>query len=105
MIDVMDGMRAKRLKCGSPLGRLIDEGLDLLAYVSIGILVGYAFKVSPYIMVISFGFQNGAFYTMELKHKIKGALVMKLGELGGVEVELLYAFFVGLAGVIGIEKY
>jgi len=28
LFDVMDGMRARRLKCGSPLGRIIDEALD-----------------------------------------------------------------------------
>lgn len=27
MFDIMDGMRARRLKCGSPLGRIIDEGI------------------------------------------------------------------------------
>ncbi len=26
--DCMDGMRAKRLKCGSPLGRVVDEAID-----------------------------------------------------------------------------
>lgn len=26
--DCMDGMRARRAKCGSPLGRIIDEGID-----------------------------------------------------------------------------
>jgi phosphatidylglycerophosphate synthase len=26
--DCMDGMRARRRKCGSPLGRMIDEGID-----------------------------------------------------------------------------
>jgi len=28
--DIMDGMRARRLKCGSPLGRIIDEGIFLI---------------------------------------------------------------------------
>lgn len=26
LFDILDGMRARRLKCGSPLGRLVDEG-------------------------------------------------------------------------------
>lgn len=26
--DIMDGMRARRLKCGTPLGRMIDEGTN-----------------------------------------------------------------------------
>jgi len=25
---MMDGQRAKRLKCGTPIGRIIDEGGD-----------------------------------------------------------------------------
>lgn len=26
IFDMMDGTRARRLKCGSPLGRIVDEG-------------------------------------------------------------------------------
>ena len=28
--DILDGMRARRLKAGSPLGRVIDEGKNIL---------------------------------------------------------------------------
>ena len=31
LYDIMDGCRARRLKCGSPLGRIIDEGGDTIA--------------------------------------------------------------------------
>jgi phosphatidylglycerophosphate synthase len=29
LFDIMDGVRARRLKSGSPLGRIIDEALDM----------------------------------------------------------------------------
>ena len=28
--DNADGVRARRLKCGSPIGRIVDEALDLI---------------------------------------------------------------------------
>ena len=28
--DMCDGKRARRLKCGSPVGRIIDEALDMI---------------------------------------------------------------------------
>jgi len=28
LFDVMDGMRARRTKTGSPLGRIVDEAMD-----------------------------------------------------------------------------
>ena len=30
MFDNADGVRARRLKCGSPVGRIVDEALDLI---------------------------------------------------------------------------
>jgi hypothetical protein len=41
--DIMDGMRARRLKCGSPLGRVIDEGKNCILWLKILIRYGLAF--------------------------------------------------------------
>ena len=30
MFDNADGVRARRLNCGSPVGRIVDEALDLI---------------------------------------------------------------------------
>ena len=39
--DNADGVRARRLKCGSPVGRVIDEALDFVNMSIIGTLVVY----------------------------------------------------------------
>lgn len=47
LVDCMDGMRARRTKCGSPLGRIIDEGIDQIAYTAFGAYYGYVLRVEP----------------------------------------------------------
>ena len=42
LLDIMDGNRARRLKCGSPLGRLIDEGGDTITQANYSILMAFA---------------------------------------------------------------
>lgn len=39
--DNADGVRARRLKCGSPVGRIIDEALDFVNMSIIGTLLVY----------------------------------------------------------------
>ena len=41
--DIMDGLRARRLKCGSPLGRFIDEAGDTITQSNFSILLAYAY--------------------------------------------------------------
>jgi len=45
--DCMDGMRAKRLKCGSPLGRVVDEAIDQMVYSCVGAFIGYMLRIEP----------------------------------------------------------
>mmetsp|Transcript_10500 Transcript_10500/g.7832 ORF Transcript_10500/g.7832 Transcript_10500/m.7832 type:complete len:140 (-) Transcript_10500:421-840(-) len=97
-------MRARRVKCGSPLGRIIDEGLDLLAYVFIGVLFAYACRFNPLVLNLALGYQNAAFYSMELKHLLGGELVMKLGEFGNVEAEMLYTIVMASIAIFSPEK-
>jgi len=43
--DIMDGQRARRLKCGTPIGRIIDEAGDSVQYTLISVVMGYALKL------------------------------------------------------------
>ena len=44
LFDVMDGMRARRTKTGSPLGRIVDEAMDQTAYACSGVAIGYMLR-------------------------------------------------------------
>lgn len=52
--DCMDGARARRLKAGSPIGRIVDEAGDLMIYTNIAVIVGYIVKVPPGILCMSY---------------------------------------------------
>ena len=41
--DIMDGNRARRLKCGSPLGRLVDEAGDTITQSNYCVLLAFIF--------------------------------------------------------------
>ena len=43
LLDIMDGNRARRLKCGSPLGRLVDEAGDTITQSNYCVLLAYIF--------------------------------------------------------------
>ena len=45
--DGMDGQRARRLKCGTPIGRIMDEAGDPFQYTWIAILLGHVFRFAP----------------------------------------------------------
>ena len=45
LVDIMDGNRARRLKVGSPLGRIIDEGGDTITMANYSVLLAYAWQL------------------------------------------------------------
>ena len=45
--DMMDGQRAKRLKCGTPIGRIIDEAGDAMVYTWAAHILGYVINLPP----------------------------------------------------------
>ena len=47
LFDAMDGQRARRLKCGTPIGRVLDEAGDMVQYTLFSIIMGYVTKVGP----------------------------------------------------------
>jgi hypothetical protein len=104
--DCMDGMRARRTRCGSPLGRIIDEAIDQIAYTCIGAFVGYLLRVEPGIWLFSIGLVNVPFFAMEIKHCICKNLQLIIGEIGPVEVELIYSLiFLGTGTVWGSDCF
>jgi len=106
LFDIMDGMRARRLRAGSPLGRIIDEGLDQIAYSCIGSVIAYMLRLEPYQVLLCVGMVNVPFYAMEMKHILCKDLKIIIGEIGPVEVEVIFsAIFLFSGGIMGIEQY
>lgn len=58
--DAFDGQRARRLKCGTPIGRIIDECGDTMQYTLFALIFGYVVKFPPgwltlcYAMAVNF---------------------------------------------------
>jgi len=99
---MMDGQRARRLKCGSPIGRIVDEAGDAMQYTCIGLMLGYITKMPPSLLCLGHCFVNLPQYCMEMSFKLSGNLVMTVGDdLGPVEVEVIIASIFMLAGVFG----
>ena len=100
--DIMDGNRARRLKVGSPLGRMIDEGGDTITQSAYCVLLAYAWQLNNgafEIVILSFNF---IFFSMEMKYTITKKLVMAVGDdFGPVELELIFSIFLALMGVYG----
>jgi len=103
--DVMDGVRARRQKSGSPLGRIIDEAGDCVMQSIYSLWLGYCFNFDWWLFEIIFLMTNVIFYAMEMKFVLCNNLVMIVGEVGPVEIELLLTMIVGLSGLWGVENY
>lgn len=101
--DIMDGLRARRLKFGSPLGRIIDEAGDCIVMSNYSVLLAYCFVFDNKWLEVTWFFMNLLFYSMELKNKICGNLVMIVGEISAVEIELLLSIILALSGVYGTD--
>ena len=48
--------------------------------------------------MIGFGLVNVPFYSMEIRHTICRHFNMKMGEVGPIEVELIFALIFGVVG-------
>ena len=99
----MDGVRARRMKNGSPVGRIVDEALDTLQQACYALWLGYVFRFDNLLFELMFLMPNLIFYTMEMKYVICKNLKMIVGEIGPVEVELLMASILISAGYFGID--
>ena len=61
--DIMDGLRARRLKTGSPLGRIIDEALDMIQQACYCLWVGYIFRFDNLLCETILTMPNVVFWT------------------------------------------
>jgi hypothetical protein len=105
-LDIMDGMRARRLRCGSPLGRIIDEALDQLSYAAMSHALGYMFRLPPGWWLFSVSLVNVPFFAMEINHYLSSDLKLVVGEIGPVEVEVIFSSLLIISGgLLGIDVY
>ena len=101
LVDIMDGNRARRLKVGSPLGRLIDEGGDTITMANYCVLIAYAWRLNNPFFEILYLSLNSVFFAMEIKYTITGKLVMDIDDISPVEVETLLAIILVSMGTFG----
>jgi len=101
----MDGVRARRLGTGSPLGRIIDEALDMVQQTCYSLWMAYTFRFDNMCFESIFLAMNVVFWSMEMKFILFKDLKMIVGEVGPVEVELIIAFVIFLGGYLGAEVF
>jgi len=101
----MDGLRARRQKSGSPLGRIIDEALDMTQQACYSLWLGYIFRFESRLFEFILIMCNIVFYSMEMKFLMLKNLKLVIGEIGPVEIELtltlgyLVAWYFGSQGL------
>lgn len=103
--DIIDGVRARRLKCGSPLGRIIDEGLDLVAYSGIANTALWMVRPASKTSFLVFSLVNLPFCTTEIRHYAINKLQFVVDELGPVEIELIFSLIIGISGLFAEPFY
>lgn len=103
IMDSLDGIRARRLKCGSPLGRMVDEGLDLYFYANFAGFLLWMLQPGPNFWVLFLGLVNLPFHTAEIKFYITKSLNFIVDELGPIEVEFIFGTIVTVSGLISFN--
>jgi phosphatidylglycerophosphate synthase len=103
VFDMMDGQRARRFKCGTPIGRLIDEAGDTMQYMMFAVIMGYVVKVPPGWLSLGYCMVNMAQYAMEMNFVINKNFKNCDEYLGPCEIEVMIAFIFVMAGIFGSE--
>lgn len=104
MMDVADGIRARRLKCGSPLGRIVDEAGDSMNYSLMALILLYIVKMPPGWLTLGIAIINMPMFCMEMSFTLTGSLNINANDdLGPVEVELIISLIFLVAGIFGVE--
>jgi len=93
----MDGVRARRQKSGSPVGRLVDEAFDMITMLCYALWVGYGIQPNNRVLELIFFGAPIMAYCFEMRFIIARSLIMIVGELGPVELEIMIAL--GIAGI------
>ena len=102
--DMMDGQRAKRLKCGTPIGRLIDEAGDTIQYTLAAMIATYGMRLSPGWILLLTGASNLTYFAIEMSYIFTGCLDLSaesLDDFGPVEIELTFSIVFVLFGLFG----
>lgn len=102
---MMDGLRARRLKSGSPLGRVVDEALDLLQQAAYCLWLGYCFNFDHWLLEMLYISYNMIFYFKETKFRVFGKLQLVQGEIGSVEIELIVTLLILMTAYLGPESF
>jgi phosphatidylglycerophosphate synthase len=106
--DIMDGQRARRLKCGTPIGRIVDEAGDSYQYTFVAFIMGYIVKIPPGWLCLSYGLVNLPMYTMEMRFILAGNLKITAGngqfDIGPVELEMIFTTIFLMAAFFGTQN-
>ena len=105
MTDIVDGLRARRMGCGSPLGRLIDEAGDIIIMGAYSVIIGNCMMFDNIILELCFLYMTIGFYGMELKALIfPGQIDMTIpAGISPVEIEVFLACMLWSIGIFGSE--
>ena len=102
-LDIFDGIRARRQRSGSPVGRLVDEAFDMITIMCMSIFIGYGIQPNNFVLELLFFGANIIAYSFEMRFVMFGSLVMQIGELGPVENELILGVVLASCGYLKPE--
>lgn len=102
-LDCVDGLRARKRKCGSPVGRIIDAAGDKMIYTMFTLLIGFVVKLPPGLFTIGFVLHNLTSWSNELKCITTGHLRICTDYLGFVEMELITCIILFSSGYYGVD--
>ena len=69
-----------------------------MVYACLGAFIGYMLRIEPGLWIFSIGLVNLPFYAMEIRHYYCKDFVMIVGDIGPVEVELIYTIILVVSG-------
>ena len=98
--DNADGVRARRLKCGSPIGRIVDEALDLINQTITPVLIVYGCSPDNCLLEYLTLIMNITFFTMEMQFIISRKLIMMEAGIGPVELNLINTVTLAMIGYL-----
>ena len=102
-LDIMDGCRARRLKVGSPLGRIIDEAGDLIVMSNYSLMMAYMFCFDNIYLEIVWFYLAMVVAGDEIRFKVTKELVMLVGEISVVEIQLFLCICMWVTSYYGSE--
>lgn len=105
ILDSLDGCRARRLKCGSGVGRIVDEAGDAVIYTLISGIMGYIYKLPPGFLCCTYAFVNLPKYVVEVYFYLTGKFVYCDDFFGPLEANFWVASTYFIAGVFGQDAF